>query len=97
MRLLGLALALVVASPSQADDAPLVLDAGVPAPYTGLLLPEAEAVSRTRRLVGCEAEVAVYKAAPTPVPWGLVIGTAVVAVLAGAVGGLVVGLNLKKP
>jgi hypothetical protein len=39
----------------------------------------------------------VWKEAPVPVPWALVVGALVVGVLAGGVGGLVVGLSAKKP
>ena len=77
-----------------ATDAPVVLARGDTAPSAGLFLPETLAISSAKRVVSCEAQVAVYeKKQLSPVVTVLLVVTGVVVV--GAAAG-VVGYEVGK-
>jgi len=82
---LALVLALSTASYA-ADDAPVVLRAGDPAPVQGVLLPDALAVRRARELVAMRAEVESLKK-DAGVPVGLVVLAVALGVVAGGAAG----------
>lgn len=87
---------LLLAAPARADDYP-VLEQGAPAPVRGLLVPESKALELAQRIKGCEAELAVYKESPPPMPMGPVIAVGLGALVVGAiVGGVVVAFAVKK-
>ncbi len=83
---LALVLALSTASYA-ADDAPVVLHAGDPAPVQGVLLPDALAVRRARELAALRVENEALKAAPAPLPPLAVVGLVVLGVVAGGAAG----------
>lgn len=88
MRALAASLALLLAAPAiAADDAPIIIQAGTPAPVGGLLLPDAVAVEQARRIRGCEAERDSLKAAPAPLPPLAVVGLVVLGLVAGGAAG----------
>lgn len=83
-----LALALLVALPVRAaDDAPVILQAGTPAPVDGVLLPNAQAVAQAKRITSCEAERDALKAAPPPLHPAVVVALVVAGVVAGGAAG----------
>lgn len=89
----ALALALLVALPCAAQDAPVVLDAGQPAPTRGLLLPEALAIQTAQEKAQLTAENASLKKAIESTPAWWIVPVSVVAALAVGFG---VGMAVKK-
>lgn len=91
MKALALALALVLPLQARAaDDAPILLEAGAPAPVAGVLLPNALAVTQAKRVTSCEEKVKVYEAAPPPMHPAAVVALVVVGVLAGGAAGFAI-------
>ena len=70
-----------------ADDAPVQLQPGDPAPVAGVLLPDALAVRRARELAALRVENEALKAAPAPLPPLAVVGLVVLGVVAGGAAG----------
>ena len=70
MRMLALLLLLAYAPRALAEDAPLVVQPGDPAPFAGVLVPEPLAVRRAQELAACRVEVPELRklvlAAPSP-------------------------------
>lgn len=88
MRALVLLLVLVLSTASfAADDAPVQLQPGDPAPVAGVLLPDALAVRRARELVALRVENEALKAAPAPLPPLAIVGLVVLGVVAGGAAG----------
>lgn len=81
-----------------ADDAPVLLQAGDPAPVAGVLLPDALAVRRARELAACNVELPKLreglKASPTPL---VVVLVAVGSALVGAAVAVGVVKATSKP
>ena len=96
MKALAAVLSLFLAWPVYAaDDAPLIITAGTPAPVSGLLLPDALAVEQAKRIRGCEAERDALKAAPAPMHPALVVGLVVLSVVGGVAAGYGVALATR--
>ena len=88
MRALVLLLVLALSTASfAADDAPVQLQPGDPAPVAGVLLPDALAVRRARELAALRVENEALKAAPAPLPPLAVVGLVVLGVVAGGAAG----------
>jgi hypothetical protein len=88
------AIALVLASYARAaDDKPLVLLAGDPAPIAGVLLPVELATRRAQELSACRVEVPELRKAvlAAPAPW-----VVVVLVVAGIAAGGAAGYGIAK-
>lgn len=86
-RMLSLTLCLCLSIPAwAADDAPVIMVAGDPAPVAGVLLPNDLAVRRAKELTALRAEnESLKKDAGTPV--GLVVALIVAGVVAGGAAG----------
>ena len=82
-----LAVTLLPLSSWAADDAPVQLQPGEPAPVAGVLLPDALAVRRAKELAALRTEVAELKAQPAPLPPLAIVGLVVLGVLAGGAAG----------
>lgn len=82
-----LAVTLLPLSSWAADDAPVELAAGTPAPVSGVLLPDALAVRRAKELAALRTEVAELKAQPAPLPPLVVVGLVLLGVVAGGAAG----------
>ena len=96
MRALVLLLVVALASASfAADDAPVQLQPGDPAPVAGVLLPDALAVRRARELVAMRAEVESLKK-DAGVPVGLVVLAVALGVVAGGAAGYGVAVATQK-
>ena len=92
-RMLALVLCLGLANVARAaDDAPVIMVAGDPAPVAGVLLPNDLAVRRAKELTALRTENAELKAAPAGMPVGLVV----LLVVAGVVAGGAVGYGVAK-
>lgn len=88
MKMLALVLVLaLVPNAYAADDAPVVLHAGDPAPVSGVLLPDGLAVRRAAELASLRVENAELKAQPAPLPPLAVVGLVVLGVVAGGAAG----------
>ena len=92
MRPLALVLVVALSVPAwaQTADAPVVLQAGDPAPVAGVLLPDALAVRRAKELEGLRAETVSLKEDAGKVPVGLIVLVAVLGVVVGGAAGFAV-------
>lgn len=94
--MLALLLLLAYAPRTLADDAPLAVQPGDPAPFAGVLVPEGLAVRRAQELAACRVEVPELRkavlAAPSP---ALVVVLVVAGVFAGAAAGYGVSRAMK--
>jgi len=87
VKTMSLALVLALSTASYAaDDAPVALKAGDPAPVSGVLLPDALAVRRAQELVAMRAEVESLKK-DAGVPVALVVVAVALGVVAGGAAG----------
>ena len=91
-----LALTLLPLSSWAADDAPVQLQSGDPAPVAGVLLPDALAVRRARELAALRVENEELKKAPAPLPPLAVVGLVLLGVLAGGAAGYGVAKATEK-
>ena len=83
---------------SAADDAPVVLQAGDPAPFPGLLAPTDLAVRRAQELAACRVENPELRKAVLDAPSpALVVVLVVLGVFAGAAGGYGVARAMARP
>lgn len=97
MRMLALTLALLLVPRAYAaDDAPVVLHAGDPAPVSGVLLPDGLAVRRAAELASLRVEVEELKKAPAPLPPLAVVGLVVLGVVAGGAAGFGIAKATEK-
>lgn len=97
MKMLALTLMLALTSRAYAaDDAPVVLHAGDPAPVSGVLLPDGLAVRRAAELASLRVEVEELKKAPAPLPPLAVVGLVVLGVVAGGAAGFGIAKATEK-
>lgn len=96
MKALAVSLCVLLAGPVYAaDDAPIIIQQGTPAPVSGLLLPDAVAVEQARRIRACEAERDALKAAPAPLPPLAVVGLVVLSFVVGGAAGYGVAATMR--
>lgn len=97
-RMLSLALVLSLASyAAEPADAPVVLQAGDPAPVGGVLLPNELAVRRAKELAGLRVENAELKAQPPGISVPIVILLVVAGVVVGGAAGAGVVMATAPP
>ena len=93
---LMLAVTLLPLSSWAADDAPVELAAGTPAPVAGVLLPDALAVRRARELAALRVENEELRKAPAPLPPLAIVGLVLLGVVAGGAAGYGVAKATEK-
>ena len=93
MKAMCVLLVLALSVPAWADDAPVLLKAGDPAPASGVLLPDALAVRRAQELkaLRVENEELAKSVKSKPEPWVVVL-----LVAAGVVAGGLAGYGIAK-
>ena len=95
-RMLALVLCLGLANVARAaDDAPVIMVAGDPAPVTAVLLPNDDAGLSAKELTALRTENEALKAAPAGMPVGLVVLLVVAGVVAGGAAGYGVAKAVK--